>query len=153
MPRLCWPRWKTRIPVAWTQYTFLMTFVSRLNGENIYMKWWLQFIEKVSTAKASGSGFQDTYFSVCLLIWLAYKSIPRVPKMPHTALYILGFSCHSVASWHFLEFLSASKLSLPGMCAAIMCKSLLLHQIQICFAILLHSWDFRPHFCLYKIWL
>ena len=145
---------KTSIPVASSRQIFLMTFVSRRNGRNIYVKCWLQFIKKkTSTAKASDSGFQETHFSVCLLIRPANKSTSGVPKVSHTALYILGFNCHSVASWNFLEFLSASKLSLPGMCAAIMCKSLLLHQIQICFAILLHSWDFRPHFCLYKIWL
>ena len=144
---------KTRTPVAWSWHNFLMTFVSKLNGGNIYMKWCLQFIEKASTAKASGSGFQETYFSVCLLIRLANKSISGVPKVSHTALYILGFNCHSVASWNFLEFLSASKFSLPGMCAALMCKSLLVHQIQISFAILLHSLDFRPLFCLYILWL
>ena len=62
---------KSRIPVAWSQHIFLMTFVSRLNGGNMYEKWWLQFIEKASTAKASGSGFQETQFPVGLSIRLA----------------------------------------------------------------------------------
>ena len=62
------------------------------------MKWCLKFIEKASTTKAPGSGFQETYFLVCLLIRLANKSISGVPKVSHTALYILGFNCHSVAS-------------------------------------------------------
>ena len=135
---------KTRIPVAWSWHVFLMTFVSRLNGGNIYMKGWLQYIEKASTAKAFGSGFQETYFSI--LIQLANKSISGVPKVSHTALYILGYSYHSIAFRNFLEFLSASKLSLLEMSAAIMCKSLLVHKIQIFFSILLHSWDFRPPF-------
>ena len=128
-----------------------MTFVSRLNGGNIYMKWWLGFIEKASTAKAFGSGFQETYFSVCLLIRLESKSISGIPKVPHTALYILGFNCHLVASWNFLELLPSPELSLPGMCDGLMCKSLIVHQIQISFAILLYSWDFRLPFFVY-IW-
>ena len=137
---------KTRIPVTWSQHIFLMTFMRRLNQGNIYMKRWLQFIEMTSTAKDSGSGFQETYFLVCLLIRLENKSIFGVPKVSYTALYILGFNCHSVVSWNFLECLSASKLYLLGMFAALLCKSVLVPQIQISFAILLQSWDFRPPF-------
>ena len=37
---------KTRIPVASSRQIFLMTFVSRRNGRNIYVKCWLQFIKK-----------------------------------------------------------------------------------------------------------
>ena len=89
---------KTRIPVAWSWHNFLMTFVSKLNGGSIYMKWCLQFMEKGSTAKASGSGFQETYFSVCLLIQLANKSISGVPKVLHKYSFVyfriqLPFSC------------------------------------------------------------
>ena len=61
------------------------------------MKWCLQFIKKASTAKTSGSGFQEACFSVCLLSRLANKSITGVPNVSHTALYILGFNCHSIA--------------------------------------------------------
>ena len=64
----------------------------------------------------------------------------------HTQLCISKFNCNSVASWNVLAFLWASKLSVPEMCAALMCKPILVHQIQISFAILLHSWDFRPRF-------
>ena len=123
-----------------------MTFVRRLNEGNIYTKRWLQFIERTSTAKNSASGFQETYFLVCLLIRLENKSISGVTKVAHTALYILGFNCHSVVSWDFLECFSSWKLCLPGMFAALMCKSVLVPQIQISFAILLQSWDFRPPF-------
>ena len=133
---------KIRIPVAWFRRIFLMTFVSRLNRGNIYMKWWLQFIEKASTSEDCSSGFKETHFWVCLLMRLADKWISGIPKVSHTALYIFGFNLasakSSVAAWNFLEFLSASKLFLPEMCAALRCKFLLVHQIQISFAILLH---------------
>ena len=94
-----------------------MTFVSKWNGGNIYIKWWFQFTENASTAKVYGSGFHEAYFSVCLLIGLANKSISGVSKMSNIAMGdISGFNWYSVASWN-LEFLSVSKLSLPGMCA------------------------------------
>ena len=110
---------KTRIPVAWSWHNFLMTFVSKLNWGNTYMNWCLQFIEKASTAKASSFGFQETYFSVWSLIQLANKSISGVPKVSHTALYILGFNCHSVASWNFLECLPASKFCVLHLCVSL----------------------------------
>ena len=105
---------RTRIPVASSRQIFLMTFVSRLNGRNIYVKCRLQFVKKNINCKSFWFWFRGDIFAVCLLIWPANKSTSGVPKVSHTALYILGFNCHSVASWNFLEFLSASKLSLPG---------------------------------------
>ena len=108
-----------RISVAWFLHIFLMTFVSRLN-RGIYMKWWLQFIEKASTSEDCSSGFKERHFWVCLLMRLADKSISGIPKVLHTALFIFGFNFasakSSVAAWNFLEFLSASRLFLPEMC-------------------------------------
>ena len=103
---------KTTIPVAWSPHIFLMTFVGRLNGGNIYMEWWLQFIEKASTEK-------EAYFPVCWSDWQIRQFLVYMPKVSQTALYIFGFNCHSVLFWNFLEFLSASEFSLTGMCTAL----------------------------------
>ena len=95
---------KTRIPVAWYQHIFLMTFVSRLNGEIIYMKWWLQFIKKHQLQKLLVLVSRGHIFQlVCWSNWQISQFL--VYQRCHIqALCIFGFNCHSVASWNFLEF-------------------------------------------------
>ena len=80
------------------------------------------------------------------------KSISGVPKVSHTALYILGFNCHSVASWNFLEFVSASKLSLSGICAALMFESLLVRQPLLKWSILSVYFKYTENILLKYIW-
>ena len=74
---------------------YIDKLVSPFNGKFIYYKGFC-------------FGFQEVYFLTCLLTHLVNKLTAGVPSISHMKLNTPVFSCHSVSSSDFGEFLSAS---------------------------------------------
>ena len=101
-----------------------------------------QVREKALIAIASGSECQDTYLSDCLLILVAERSMSGFPNFSTILWKRAGLSFHSVTSSSTLDYLSASILIVPGICAAETHNCFLVQKSHILQAILLPVWDF-----------
>ena len=88
-------------------------------------------MENASITIASGSGFQETKFLICLFSEDAKRSISGHPNLFAILAKIFGFSFHSVFSLNFLDAVSASTFSMPGMNAAVSQIDLVSHHDQI----------------------
>ncbi len=99
----------------------------------------LQDKVNASTEDACGSGLYETYFANCLFILEANKSISGTKSSSISAFVKQHLSSiHSDAFSFLLDSKSATKLSRPGICAALIHICLSIHHSQTCLANELH---------------
>ena len=88
------------------------------------------------------------HISMCLLILVAKRYMSGFPNFSAIFWKRAGLSFHSIASYSTLDCLSASILTVPGICAAESHNWFLVQKSNILQAISLQVWDFIPHILL-----
>ena len=104
----------TKTTSALSKRTFCTSLPVKPKGGKAYIKFSDHLIANASIAMASGSGFHDINFCICLFNLDANISISGEPNSWAIALNISLFNTHSVLSSNIVEGKSASFIN-PGM--------------------------------------
>jgi len=125
----------TSIREALSSLTFLTHLPIKQKGGKAYPSHLFQGSCRASAPTESGPGLQLANCSNWALRWVANRSMLQLPRYFRICWNIGLCNCHSTVDWITLDSLSATQLSTPGRCSAVVDRFLYKHHC--------HSWITR----------